>query len=106
MDEKTLEYIAELSRLELPEEEKADMLEQMQKILDYMDLLNSVDTDATEPLIQFEDLRNVFREDEVKPSFDREEEAIVFAKTSDEKPLKAYVFDKLDGAYQVPRTVE
>ena len=57
---KTLEYIAELSRLELPEEEKADMLEQMQKILDYMDLLNSVDTDATEPLIQFEDLRNVF----------------------------------------------
>ena len=49
MDEKTLEYIAELSRLELPEEEKADMLEQMQKILDYMDLLNSVDTDATEP---------------------------------------------------------
>ena len=37
---------------------------------------------------------------------DGEEEAIVFAKTSDEKPLKAYVFDKLDGAYQVPRTVE
>ena len=26
---------------------------------------------------------------------DGEEEAIVFAKTSDEKPLKAYVFDKL-----------
>lgn len=92
MDEKTLEYIAELSRLELPEEEKADMLEQMQKILDYMDLLNSVDTDATEPLIQFEDLRNVFREDEVKPSFDRDE-LMRNAK-------------KLDGAYQVPRTVE
>ena len=89
MDEKTLEYIAELSRLELPEEEKADMLEQMQKILDYMDLLNSVDTDATEPLIQFEDLR----EDEVKPSFDRDE-------------LMRNAKKKLDGAYQVPRTVE
>ena len=93
MDEKTLEYIAELSRLELPEEEKADMHEQMQKILDYMDLLNSVDTDATEPLIQFEDLRNVFREDEVKPSFDRDE-------------LMRNAKKKLDGAYQVPRTVE
>lgn len=93
MDEKTLEYIAELSRLELPEEEKADMLEQMQKILDYMDLLNSVDTDATEPLIQFEDLRNVFREDEVKPSFDRDE-------------LMRNAKKKLDGAYQVSRTVE
>ena len=85
MDEKTLEYIAELSRLELPEEEKADML--------YMDLLNSVDTDATEPLIQFEGLRNVFREDEVKPSFDRDE-------------LMRNAKKKLDGAYQVPRTVE
>ena len=93
MDEKTLEYIAELSRLELPEEEKADMLEQMQKILDYMDLLNSVDTDATEPLIQFEGLRNVFREDEVKPSFDRDE-------------LMRNAKKNLDGAYQVPRTVE
>ena len=85
--------LAELTRLELPEEEKADMLEQMQKILDYMDLLNSVDTDATEPLIQFEDLRNVFREDEVKPSFDRDE-------------LMRNAKKKLDGAYQVPRTVE
>ena len=31
---------------------------------------------------------------------DGEEEAIVFARTAGEKPLKAYVFDKKDGAYQ------
>ena len=31
---------------------------------------------------------------------DAEEEAIVFAKTSGEKPLKAYVFDKIGGAYE------
>ena len=37
---------------------------------------------------------------------DGEEEAIVFAKTSDEKPLKAYVFDKLDGAYQNISVIE
>ena len=41
MDERTLEYIAELSRLTLPQEEKAELLEQMQQILDYMELLNT-----------------------------------------------------------------
>ena len=52
MDERTLEYIAELSRLTLPQEEKAELLSQMQQILDYMELLNTVDTEHTEPLIQ------------------------------------------------------
>lgn len=37
---------------------------------------------------------------------DGEEEAVVFAKTSGEKPLKAYIFDKLDGAYQNVAVIE
>ena len=93
MDERTLEYIAELSRLTLPQEEKAELLEQMQQILDYMELLNTVDTERTEPLIQAAGLKNVFREDVVQPSADRER-------------LMANAKKKLDGAYQVPRTVE
>ena len=92
MDERTLEYIAELSRLTLPQEEKAELLEQMQQILDYMELLNTVDTEHTEPMIQA-GLKNVFREDVVQPSADREQ-------------LMANAKKKLDGAYQVPRTVE
>lgn len=35
---------------------------------------------------------------------DGEEEAIVFARTAGEKPLKAYVFDKKDGAYRTLRS--
>ena len=93
MDERTLEYIAELSRLTLPQEEKAELLAQMQQILDYMELLNTVDTEYTEPLIQAAGLKNVFREDVVQPSTDRER-------------LMANAKKKLDGAYQVPRTVE
>lgn len=93
MDERTLEYIAELSRLTLPQEEKAELLEQMQQILDYMELLNTVDTEHIEPLIQAAGLKNVFREDVVQPSADRER-------------LMANAKKKLDGAYQVPRTVE
>ena len=37
---------------------------------------------------------------------DGEEEAIVFARTAREKPLKAYVFDKKDGAYQNVAVIE
>ena len=37
---------------------------------------------------------------------DGEEEAVVFAKTSGEKPLKAYIFDKVDGAYQNVAVIE
>ena len=37
---------------------------------------------------------------------DGEEEAIVFARTVGEKPLKAYVFDKKDGAYQNVAVIE
>lgn len=37
---------------------------------------------------------------------DGEEEAIVFAKTAGEKPLKAYVFDKTDGVYQNISVIE
>ena len=37
---------------------------------------------------------------------DGEEEAVVFAKTNGDKPLKAYIFDKLDGAYQNIAVIE
>ena len=37
---------------------------------------------------------------------DGEEEAIVFARTAGEKPLKAYAFDKKDGAYQNVAVIE
>lgn len=37
---------------------------------------------------------------------DGEEEAVVFAKASGEKPLKAYVFDKTDGTYENVAVIE
>ena len=37
---------------------------------------------------------------------DGEEEAVVFARTSGERPLKAYVFDKVEGAYQNIAVIE
>lgn len=70
---KDVEYIANLARLEFKEEEKEKFTEQFNRILEYMDKLNELDTSNVEPLYHVIDLKNVFREDVVKPSYPREE---------------------------------
>jgi aspartyl-tRNA(Asn)/glutamyl-tRNA(Gln) amidotransferase subunit C len=55
--------VAALARLGLsPEEEKATV-EQLDKILEYMEKLNSLDTGNVEPLAHVVDIVNAFRED-------------------------------------------
>lgn len=68
-----VDYISYLSRLEIPEEEKADMQEKLRQIIGYMDILNQVDTEGVEPMSHVIPLKNVLREDVVKPSMDRAE---------------------------------
>lgn len=70
---KDVEYIANLARLEFKEEEKEKFTEQFNRILEYMDKLNELDTTNVEPLYHVIDIKNVFREDIVKPSYPREE---------------------------------
>ena len=45
-----VDYISELSRLKLPEEERARMTGELEQILAYMDVLNALDTGATTKL--------------------------------------------------------
>ncbi len=68
-----VDYISELSRLSLPEEEKEAMAAQLERIVGYMDVLNRLDTAGVEPMSHVFPLKNVFREDEVVPSQDRAE---------------------------------
>ncbi len=70
---KDVEYIANLARLEFKEEEKEKFTEQFNRILEYMNKLNELDTTNVEPLYHVIDIKNVFREDIVKPSYPREE---------------------------------
>ena len=49
------------------------MTAQLGKVLEYMSLLNEVNTEHVEPLAHAVELTNVFREDRVTPSLDREE---------------------------------
>ena len=58
-----VEHIAHLARLEFIGEEKNQIKQDMEKIINFMDALNSVDTTGVEPLIFMSDEVNVLRED-------------------------------------------
>ena len=72
IDRKMVEYVAELSKLRLTEPEKELMQQDLSKVLQYMDILNSLPTDEVEPLTHVSGVENVFREDVAQPSFARE----------------------------------
>ena len=90
---KDLENVAVLSRLSIPEDKQDTYIEQMDAILTYMDNLAEVDTDAVKPTTYALPMSNVFREDKVKPSLDRE------AALSN-APLKD------NGYFKVPKVLE
>ncbi len=66
-----VEYISELSRLELQCGEKQDMTAQLEQIIAYMDVLNRLDTQGVEPMSHVFPVKNVLREDDVVPFQDR-----------------------------------
>ena len=68
-----IKKIAELARLEFKEEDLESYTLEMNKILGYVDKLNELDTTNVEPLSHPIENVNVFREDKLKTSVDREE---------------------------------
>ena len=73
IDRATVEHAAKLSRLALTEEELVLFEKQLRDIIGYFDKLNELDTSGVEPLSHPLGLKNVFRNDDVKPSMPREE---------------------------------
>ncbi len=67
-----VEKIAKLARIVLDDREKEELTGQMNEILAYIDKLNELDTDNIEPMSHPLDLKNVFREDELKESLPQE----------------------------------
>ena len=61
--EEMVDYVSVLSRLKLPAEEKARMTGELERILDYMDVLNALDTAEVEPMSHVFPLKNVLRPD-------------------------------------------
>ncbi len=67
-----VEYIAELAKLDLTEDEFARYTVQLSAVLDYASDLQKVDTENIPPTASVLPLRTVLREDVVQPSLPRE----------------------------------
>ena len=73
IDIKTVDEIAHLARLEFNDEAKGEIVNDMNRMLAFVDKLNELDTDKVEPLIYMSEERNVLREDEVKQTLTQKE---------------------------------
>jgi aspartyl-tRNA(Asn)/glutamyl-tRNA(Gln) amidotransferase subunit C len=65
--------VAQLARLELPEEKIATYATQLERILDYVAHLEQVDTEGVPPTTRAVEVVNVTRDDRVEPTPVREE---------------------------------
>ncbi len=65
ISDETIEYVGILAKLELSSEEKEAAKADMEKMLDYIDTLNELDTSGIEPMSHVFPVNNVFREDVV-----------------------------------------
>jgi aspartyl-tRNA(Asn)/glutamyl-tRNA(Gln) amidotransferase subunit C len=64
-----IEHIAKLARIELSDEMRARMKRDLSEVLDYIALLERVDTSGVEPLYQVTGLQNQTRADERRGAF-------------------------------------
>ncbi len=93
ISKETIEHVARLARLNLTDEEKEKLTLEMGSIITYVDKLNKLDTSDIQPTAHVMPLRNVFREDRIESSYDREK-------------VLANAPSKEDGCFKVPKVVE
>lgn len=68
-----VDHIAKLARLELSSDEKAKYQKSLTEILDYVELLNELDTKGVEPMFGALEFVNRTREDKIEKEFSKEE---------------------------------
>lgn len=93
ISDETIEYVGILAKLELSDEEKEQAKKDMGSMLDYIDKLGELDTTGVEPMSHVFPVHNVFREDVVTNTDNREN---ILKNAPEEK----------DGMFVVPRTFE
>jgi len=90
---KEVEHVARLARLELSEQEKETLTDQLSNILTYVEQLNELDTKGVEPTSHVLDINNVMREDVPEASLPQD---LALANGP----------DKALGHYKVPKIIE
>jgi aspartyl-tRNA(Asn)/glutamyl-tRNA(Gln) amidotransferase subunit C len=65
-------YVAELARIKLEPDEIATFESQLGHVLEHVEKLDQLDVSQVEPTAHSFPIYNIFREDEIRPSLDRE----------------------------------
>ncbi len=73
INEELIDQLAHLARLEFSPEEKEKILGDLNRILDYIDKLNELNTDNVEPLIYLTPNKDILREDIVIENMKKED---------------------------------
>ncbi|MBS1509862.1 MAG: Asp-tRNA(Asn)/Glu-tRNA(Gln) amidotransferase subunit GatC [Bacteroidetes bacterium] len=68
-----IDKLANLARLQFNETEKEGIKNDLQRMIQFVEKLNEVDTDGVEPLLHMSDSVNVLREDEIQGSISRKD---------------------------------
>lgn len=66
IDDQTIDNVAHLARLHVAAEDREGLKRDMNRILEFMDKLNEVDTEQVEPLIYMTTETSLLRDDTVK----------------------------------------
>ncbi len=88
-----IEYVSALSKIRLSDEQAEKMKAELGAIIEYMDVLNKLDTEHIEPLSHIFSVTNIMRDDVVVQSYDREE-------------LLKNAPDRTEETFVVPKAVE
>ena len=72
IDEQTVDKLANLARLEFKNEEKTEIISDLNKMLEFVEQLNKVDTEGIEPLKYINEETNVMRDDVVRHDISQE----------------------------------
>ncbi len=73
VDDKLIDKLANLARLEFNDDEKEEIKNDLQQMLGFIDKLNELDTTGVEPLLHMSDNINILREDKIEGMISRED---------------------------------
>lgn len=90
--DETMEYLEILSQIQLTPEEKKQTAGELRQILNYMEKLETLNTDQVEPMSHVFPVKNIFREDIVTNQEEKEE-------------MLKNAPQKKEGQYLVPKTL-
>lgn len=85
--------VADLARIALSDDEIATLGPQLSKLLEYVEVLNEVETETIEPMAHAVEQTNVFREDIATPALPREQALANAPKTDGKYFLVPAVFE-------------